>query len=104
MADERITIGELKSTLAQFNAERGWEKYHNLKDLAIAITVEVGGLLELFMWSNNEEIKLNERIKEEFADVFIYLIDFAIASKIDISEAIEEKLKKNEVKYPKIRR
>jgi NTP pyrophosphatase (non-canonical NTP hydrolase) len=101
MADEKVSISELKSILARFNAERNWEKYHNLKDLAIAIAVEAGELLELFMWSNNQEIKLNEKIKEEFADVFIYLIDFAIAAKIDISEAIGEKLKKNEIKYPK---
>jgi NTP pyrophosphatase (non-canonical NTP hydrolase) len=101
MADEKVSISELKSILARFNAERNWEKYHNLKDLAIAIAVEAGELLELFMWSNNQEIKLNEKIKEEFADVFIYLIDFAIAAKLDISEAIGEKLKKNEIKYPK---
>ncbi len=86
----------------QFREERNWRQFHNEKDLAISISLEASELLELFQWKQPEEVtKTNlERIKEELADVLIYSYMMADNLNLDLDEIIEEKLKKNELKYP----
>jgi NTP pyrophosphatase (non-canonical NTP hydrolase) len=65
MTDIQEIIGELR----QFRNERDWEQFHNPKDLALAISIESGELLELFLWKHAEDAKV-ERVKEELADIF----------------------------------
>ncbi|ADC66423.1 pyrophosphatase [Ferroglobus placidus DSM 10642] len=89
----------------KFRDERGWKKYHNPKDLAASIVIEASELLEIFQWVSEEEsyeeARRNiERVKEEVADILIYLIYLADVLQIDLEEAVIEKLKKNEEKYP----
>ena len=67
MSDIKVITQEL----VQFRNERDWQQFHNPKDLALAISVEAGELLELFLWKNSESAN-TEKIKEELADVFAY--------------------------------
>lgn len=96
--------GKQMDTMAkinQFRDERNWRPRHNEKDLALSICLEAAELLELFQWKTAEEgIKQEERIKEELADVLIYSYMMADNLGFDLDEIIEEKLKKNAVKYP----
>lgn len=96
--------GKQMDTMAkinQFRDERNWRPHHNEKDLALSICLEAAELLELFQWKTAEEgIKQEERIKEELADVLIYSYMMADNLGFDLDEIIEEKLKKNAVKYP----
>lgn len=86
----------------QFRDERNWRQFHNEKDLAISISLEASELLELFQWKQPEEVTTNqvERIKEELADVLIYSYMLADNLDFDLDEIIEEKLIKNNRKYP----
>ncbi|RXW94732.1 nucleotide pyrophosphohydrolase [Enterococcus faecium] len=88
----------------QFRDERNWRQFHNEKDLAISISIslEASELLELFQWKTPEEVKETqlERIKEELADVLIYSYMMADNLQLDLDEIIEEKLIKNNLKYP----
>ena len=86
----------------QFRDERNWRQFHNEKDLAISISLEASELLELFQWKTPEEVKETqlERIKEELADVLIYSYMMADNLQLDLDEIIEEKLIKNNLKYP----
>ena len=105
--DEHITIRQIREKIQNFVSARKWEQYHNPKDLAEAICIEAAELLQVFQWATVEEAsswknvpsKMNH-IKEELADVFIYCLSMANTLGIDVSEAILEKLSKNEVKYP----
>jgi len=92
-------IEEITQALIQFRNERDWEQFHTSKDLALAVNVEAGELLELFLWKNELDTN-NEKIKEELADVFAY--SFLLAEKFDfnVKEIVLEKIKKNAVKYP----
>ena len=82
--------------------DRDWRQFHNEKDLAISISLEAAELLELFQWKSPEEVRESsiERIKEELADVLIYSHMLASNLNLDIDEIIEEKLEKNNQKYP----
>ncbi len=106
--DNTIRISELKSILQKFKEERNWGQFHDPKNLAEAISIEAGELQEKFLWRSKEEIltKMNEdsvyrkEIEEEFADVVIFCLNFANATKIDIAKAVTDKVDKNNKKYP----
>lgn len=100
-SDEETSVQELKDIINIFNKERGWDKHHNPRDLAISISLEAAELLELFQWSNsNVSRKLNCRIQEELADVLIYCVCMANATGIDIIKSIHKKMQLNAKKYP----
>ncbi len=90
---------EIIEALIKFRNERDWEQFHNPKDLALAINVEAGELLELFLWKN--AIDANpEKVKEELADVFAFAFLLADKYKFDVKGIVLEKIKKNGEKYP----
>jgi NTP pyrophosphatase (non-canonical NTP hydrolase) len=90
---------EIIQALLKFRNERDWEQFHNPKDLALAINVEAGELLELFLWKNADDAN-KEKIKEELADVFAYAFLLAEKFNYNVKEIILEKIQKNGEKYP----
>lgn len=92
-------IEEITQELLKFRNERDWEQFHNPKDLALAINVEAGELLELFLWKNSESAN-TEKIKEELADVFAYAFLLAEKYNLDVKEIVLDKISKNGEKYP----
>ncbi|WP_310993476.1 nucleotide pyrophosphohydrolase [Aequorivita marina] len=92
-------IDKIIAELIKFRDERDWEQFHNPKDLALALNIEAGELLEEFLWKNAEEAN-KENIKEELADVFSY--SFLLAEKygFDVKQIVLDKINKNGEKYP----
>jgi NTP pyrophosphatase (non-canonical NTP hydrolase) len=97
--EEMTDISEIIDTLLKFRNERDWEQFHNPKDLALAINVEAGELLELFLWKKAEDAN-KDRIKEELADVFAFAFLLAEKYDFDVKEIVLEKIKSNAKKYP----
>ena len=97
MSNSDITT--ITSALLEFRNERDWEQFHNPKDLALAINVEAGELLEQFLWKDSADANA-EKVKEELADVLAF--SFLLADKYgwDIKEIVLDKICKNAVKYP----
>ena len=90
---------EIIKALISFRNERDWEQFHNPKDLALAINIEAGELLELYLWKKAEEAdKL--KVKQELADVFAFAFLLAEKYGFDVKEIVMDKIKQNEVKYP----
>ena len=92
-------IQNITDALLKFRNERDWEQFHNPKDLSIALSIETNELLELFLWKNHEEAKI-DKIKEELADVFAYAFLIAEKYNFNVEEIVLEKIKKNAEKYP----
>lgn len=90
---------EIIQELVKFRNERNWEQFHNPKDLALAINIEAGELLEEFLWKKHEDAN-KEKIKEELADVFAYAFLLAEKYDFDVKEIVLDKIKKNGEKYP----
>ena len=92
-------IREITEALLKFRNERDWEQFHNPKDLAVALSIEAGELLENFLWKDPQEAD-KEKVKSELADVFAYA--FLIAEKYDLNvqEIVLEKIQQNADKYP----
>ncbi|MGG3235823.1 nucleotide pyrophosphohydrolase [Priestia flexa] len=95
-------IEHLINLVNSFRDKRNWRQYHNPKDLAISISIEVAELLEAFQWISSEEaLNANkENIQEEIADVLIYSLMLCSDLGLDVREIIEEKMMKNGEKYP----
>lgn len=92
-------IQKIISELIQFRDERDWAQFHNPKDLALAINVEAGELLELFLWKSPENANRN-KVKEELADILAYAFLLAEKYEFDVKEIVLEKIKINGQKYP----
>jgi NTP pyrophosphatase (non-canonical NTP hydrolase) len=92
----------LKKAVLKFRDERDWKKFHNAKDLAISLNLEAGELLENFQWkSSDEAIQTKiQNIKEEIADVMIYLLLLSENLNLNLEEEVMLKLEKNAKNYP----
>lgn len=88
--------------ILKFRDDRDWKQFHNPKDLAISISLESAELLEVFQWSGSDVSGENkkDKIKEELADVINYCVLMADACNLDIDQIVQEKIKKNNEKYP----
>ncbi|MFA2820576.1 nucleotide pyrophosphohydrolase [Bacillus wiedmannii] len=95
-------IKELTDKVIQFRDDRNWKQFHNPKDLALSLSLETSELLENFQWKSSDEAvaKKREDMKEELADVLMYALLFAHEIGVDIKQVIEEKIQKNNEKYP----
>ncbi len=99
------TIEDLKHKLREFAEERDWNKFHSPKNLSMALIVEAAELVEHFQWlTEAESLSLSEdklaRVKEELADILIYLVRIADKLGVDLIEAAYKKIEINEKKYP----
>ncbi len=90
---------EIIEALLKFRNERDWEQFHNPKDLALAINVEAGELLELFLWKNSDEAD-TAKVKEELADIFSFAFLLADKYQFNVKDIVLEKIQKNAEKYP----
>ncbi|MFZ8932694.1 MAG: nucleotide pyrophosphohydrolase [Bacteriovoracaceae bacterium] len=102
---ETLDLAKVKKFLESFAQQRGWEQFHDPKNLAMALTVESAELLELFQWLRPEQgynykNKDKEKVEDELADIILYAIRMSSQLDINLVDAIEKKMKKNEMKYP----
>ncbi|OXL85843.1 nucleotide pyrophosphohydrolase [Paenibacillus sp. SSG-1] len=95
-------MDELTTKILKFRDQRNWGQFHNAKDLAISLSLEASELLELFQWKRSEDVIKDkiEDIKDELSDVLYYVLLMSHDLGINIEEALESKLEKNEKKYP----
>lgn len=102
-----MVLNDLQRELREFAAKRDWQRFHTPKNLVMALTGEVGELVELFQWLTPEESAAvmaqpgrAERVRDEVADVFAYLLRLADVLDIDLAAALREKVRRNEQRYP----
>ena len=105
--DQEKKIHELKELIREFCEARDWDQFHGAKDLAIGIATEASEVLEHFRFRSEKEIEKmfqnpdkRHEIEEEMADVLYFLVRMAQRYDVDLSDALEQKMKKNEKRYP----
>lgn len=93
---------ETINQVLKFRDDRNWKQFHNPKDLALSICLEAAELLEVFQWSGTDIVceAKKDKIKEELADVLNYCILMADACGLDLDEIVQEKIRRNNEKYP----
>ena len=90
----RETIDRIRA----FTEDRDWDQFHSPSNLAKSICIEAAELLECFQWSDTDYDLAH--VKEELADVIVYCQDLVDKLGLDLDEIVNEKMDKNEAKYP----
>jgi dCTP diphosphatase len=103
----QVVLNDLQRELREFAAQRDWQRFHTPKNLVMALAGEVGELVALFQWLTPQESAevmaqpdQADRVREEVADVFSYLLQLADTLDVDLASALREKIRQNEQKYP----
>ncbi|HEX6359586.1 nucleotide pyrophosphohydrolase [Actinophytocola sp.] len=102
-----MELNDLQRELRDFAIQRDWQRFHTPKNLVMALAGEVGELVELFQWLTPRESaavmaepEQAERVREEVADVFAYLLQLADSLDIDLVSALRKKVRQNALRYP----
>jgi NTP pyrophosphatase (non-canonical NTP hydrolase) len=102
-----VSIHDLQKAAIQFRDDRDWKQFHKIKDLVLGLGIEVGELGELVLWKQEAETVSQlkdpaflQRVKEELADIQIFLLYLAESTDVDLAEAVKDKLILNAEKYP----
>ena len=98
-------LRKLQDRIVQLRNDRDWQQFHTPKDMAISLSLEASEVLELFQWKSHEEIEQylkthKQDLSDELADALAYLLLIANDLDIDLPQAFEKKMQKNEAKYP----
>ena len=103
-------IEALAQRLKEFANARDWEKFHTPKNLAIALSVEVSELAEIFQWLTPGESgnvmnssKSADGVRDELADVMIYLTRIASILGVDLIKEANAKIDRNELRFPPVK-
>jgi dCTP diphosphatase len=106
---EDMTLQDVRSEMKRFSAERDWDQFHTPRNLMLALVGEVGELAELFQWKTDTSAEPGlpgfstsevNNVKDELADVLLYLVRLADRCGVDLASAVKAKLLKNAAKYP----
>lgn len=102
-----LDTARLSKALEKFAQERDWAQFHSPKNLVMALTGEVGELAEIFQWMTEEQSvkagsnrQTSQAVKDELADVQLYLTRLADVLGVDLNDAVKHKLQRNAEKYP----
>lgn len=98
-------VNEIIKRITNFRDARDWKQFHNPKDVSLSLVLEAGEVMEHFQWKNEEEVKEylktdKEHVAEELADVLYWVLLMSHDLDIDVLEAANRKMDKNEIKYP----
>ncbi|MDX9849012.1 MAG: nucleotide pyrophosphohydrolase [Anaerolineaceae bacterium] len=91
-------IKQLTIDMHQFVSAKGWyqpdsKRPQTPKNIAISLVLEASEVLEHFQWHENDLTK--KQLEGEVADVALYLFQLCQICKIDLEDAIDQKLKQN---------
>ena len=97
----------LTAAVLEFRDVRDWRQFHSLRNLIVSLNLEAAELLELTQWKSDAEVEAlpidrqsAEALRDECADILLYLLLIADVAGIDLAAAARTKLIKNSEKYP----
>lgn len=98
-------IQQLIKRIINFRDARDWKQFHNPKDVALSLVLEAAEVMEHFQWKSAKEIEEHVKankgdIADELSDTLYYILLMAHDLDIDVVKALEDKMLKNEQKYP----
>ncbi len=103
----QLDVAAIQREQREFVRERDWEQFHTPKNLVMALSGEVGELVEHFQWlTPDESARITEEpeaataVADEMADVLVYLLRLADVLNVDLAAAVATKVDKNRAKYP----
>ena len=95
---------DLLARLHAIRDHNAWAPLHSPKNLAMAASVEMAELVEIFQWLSEEQSRQlpPEQLVhagQEVADVVLYLLQLCSELGIDMNQAVLDKLADNERRF-----
>ena len=104
---DATSISALQHAVIAFRDARDWKKFHSLKNLVLGLTIEAGELAECALWKSDAELTalaadgtFRERVGEEIADTFIFLLYLCHDLDLDLAQITSRKIAVNGERYP----
>lgn len=99
-----MNIDELTRRLHAIRDHNDWRRFHSPKNLAMAASVEMAELVEIFQWLNEDEARALppeqlEHAGQEIADVVLYLLLLCGELGLDLDQVVRAKLADTERRY-----
>src|SRR5450432_2319767 len=103
--DASTTLADLTDLALKFRTDRDWQQFHNPKDVALSMSLEVAELMEIMQWRNGVDLQNHLRaerdhVGQELSDILGWVLLLAHDLEIDLPGAFIEKMKQNAEKYP----
>lgn len=101
-------LEQLRQRLRAFAAARDWGRFHDPKNLSMALAGEVGELVALLQWHTPDQASrimdtdVADDVRDELSDVFIYLVRLADVLDVDLASAANDKIDRNESRFPPV--
>lgn len=101
-----MDTAELTRRLHAIRDHNAWRRFHSPKNLAMAASVEMAELVEIFQWLSEEQSRQlpPEQLAhagQEVADVVLYLLQLCSELGLDMNQAVLDKLADNERRFLK---
>lgn len=101
------SLAHLAARLQAFAQARDWGRFHAPKNLASALVVEAGELLEPFQWLSEQQSRelppdARDAVALEMADVLLYLVQLGTVLGVDVVAAAHRKIDLNERRFPPV--
>lgn len=101
----KSSIDSLTKRIINFRNARDWKQFHNPKDISLSLVLEASEVVEHFQWKSNEEMEKyvvshKDEIADELADVLYWVLLISHDLNINILNALDRKIRKNDEKYP----
>ena len=99
-------MNTFQKRIHEFAEARDWKQFHNPKDLLLGIVEEVGEIRNIIKWEQDSAVlkkvleEQREQLEDEIGDIYWFLALLANGSGIDMDEAIDGVIRKNEKRFP----
>ncbi len=99
-----MDIAELTRRLHAIRDRNGWHRFHSPKNLAMAASVEMAEMLEIFQWLTEDESRhlpaeQLHHTGQEVGDIVLYLILLCNELGLDLEQVVRAKLADNERRF-----
>lgn len=99
-----MNLDELTQRLHRIRDNNDWRQFHSPKNLAMAASVEMAELVEIFQWKTEEQsrqLPADElaHAGQEVGDIMLYLLLLCSELGLDMDEVVRAKLTDSERRF-----
>ena len=101
-----MNLDELTQRLHRIRDQNEWKQFHSPKNLAMAASVEMSELVEIFQWlreDQSRELSAEQlaHAGQEVGDIVLYLLLLCSELGLDMDEVVRSKLTDSERRFAK---
>ena len=99
-----MNLDELTTRLHAIRDHNDWRQFHSPKNLAMAASVEMAELVEIFQWLSEDQSRQLppeklEHAGQEVGDIILYLLLLCAELDLDMEQVVRAKLADSERRF-----